>query len=85
MDAEELRVEAEARAGQAEVVLEQARALVAQAPFRERRWALRGLGEPVGPAPGDEQPGGRAVLHHVRTRLRLMSSRAVTVRWTSRC
>jgi len=40
MDAEELRVEAETRAGHARVVLERARALVAQAPFRERRWAL---------------------------------------------
>jgi WD40 repeat protein/DNA-binding SARP family transcriptional activator len=40
MDAEELRVEAETRAGHAQAVLEQARALVAQAPFRERRWAL---------------------------------------------
>ena len=40
MDAEELRVEAEVRAGHAQAVLEQARALVAQAPFRERRWAL---------------------------------------------
>ena len=40
MDAEELRVEAEVRTGHAKAVLEQARALVAQAPFRERRWAL---------------------------------------------
>jgi len=40
MDAEELRVEAETRAGHVEAVLEQARTLVAQAPFRERRWAL---------------------------------------------
>ena len=40
MDAEELRVEAETRAGRARDVLERARALVAQAPFRERRWAL---------------------------------------------
>lgn len=40
MDAEELRVEAEIRAGHARDVLEQARALVAQAPLRERRWAL---------------------------------------------
>ncbi len=45
MDAEELRVEASIRAGHARDVLEQSRALVAQAPFRERRWALlaRGL------------------------------------------
>lgn len=40
MDAEELHVEAETRAGHARDVLERARALVAQAPFRERRWAL---------------------------------------------
>lgn len=40
MDAEELRVEAELRAGHAQAVLEQARVLVARAPFRERRWAL---------------------------------------------
>lgn len=40
MDAEELWVEAETDAGHASAVLERARALVAQAPFRERRWAL---------------------------------------------
>jgi DNA-binding SARP family transcriptional activator/WD40 repeat protein len=40
MDAEELWVEAETGAGHASSVLERARALVAQAPFRERRWAL---------------------------------------------
>jgi WD40 repeat protein/DNA-binding SARP family transcriptional activator len=40
MDAEELRVEAQTRAGRARDVLERARALVAEAPFRERRWAL---------------------------------------------
>ena len=40
MDAEELLVEAETDAGRAREVLERARALVAQAPFRERRWAL---------------------------------------------
>ncbi len=40
MDAEELRVEAEVRSGNAPAVLEQARALVAQTPFREKRWAL---------------------------------------------
>ncbi|WP_377642440.1 BTAD domain-containing putative transcriptional regulator [Oryzobacter terrae] len=43
MDAEELRVEAEVRVGHAPAVLEQARALVARAPFRERRWALLAL------------------------------------------
>jgi len=40
MDAEELWVEAETGAGHAASVLERARVLVAQAPFRERRWAL---------------------------------------------
>lgn len=40
MDAEELYVEAETDAGRARDVLERARVLVAQAPFRERRWAL---------------------------------------------
>lgn len=40
MDAEELRIEAELRTGHAAAVLEQARTLVAQAPYRERRWAL---------------------------------------------
>ena len=40
MDAEELRIEAKVRTGQAAAVLEQARVLIAQAPFRERRWAL---------------------------------------------
>ncbi len=40
MDAEELLVEGESEAGRAPGVLERARALVAQAPFRERRWAL---------------------------------------------
>jgi WD40 repeat protein/DNA-binding SARP family transcriptional activator len=39
-DAEELRVEAETQAGHAQAVLDRARALVAQAPYRERRWAL---------------------------------------------
>ncbi|HEX3222955.1 MAG TPA: BTAD domain-containing putative transcriptional regulator [Nocardioides sp.] len=40
MDAEELLVEAEIDAGRAREILERARALVARAPFRERRWAL---------------------------------------------
>jgi WD40 repeat protein/DNA-binding SARP family transcriptional activator len=40
MDAEELLVEAEIAAGRAREVVERARALVAQAPFREQRWAL---------------------------------------------
>ena len=40
MDAEELRVEADIGAGHAQAVLERVRALVAQAPLRERRWVL---------------------------------------------
>ncbi|CUR54113.1 putative Transcriptional regulator, SARP family [metagenome] len=40
MDAEELRVEAETLAGRQREVLPLARTLVAQAPLRERRWAL---------------------------------------------
>jgi WD40 repeat protein/DNA-binding SARP family transcriptional activator len=40
MDAHELRVEAEIAAGRSRTVLEDARALVKEAPFRERRWAL---------------------------------------------
>jgi DNA-binding SARP family transcriptional activator/WD40 repeat protein len=40
MDTEELLVAAEMGAGRAHAVLERARALVAQAPFRERRWTL---------------------------------------------
>jgi DNA-binding SARP family transcriptional activator/WD40 repeat protein len=40
MDAEELLVEAETAAGRARDVVDRARALVAQAPFREQRWAL---------------------------------------------
>jgi WD40 repeat protein/DNA-binding SARP family transcriptional activator len=40
LDAEEVLVEAEIEAGRAREVLERARALVAHAPFRERRWAL---------------------------------------------
>lgn len=44
MDAEEVRVEAGLRAGHARDVLELSRALAAQAPFRERRWALLAQG-----------------------------------------
>ena len=40
MEAEELLVEAEIAAGHARDVVDRARALVAKAPFRERRWAL---------------------------------------------
>jgi WD40 repeat protein/DNA-binding SARP family transcriptional activator len=40
MDAEEVWVEAEIAAGHPQTVLERARVLVAQASFRERRWAL---------------------------------------------
>ena len=40
MEAEEVWVEAEIAAGHSQVVLERARVLVTEAPFRERRWAL---------------------------------------------
>ncbi len=40
LDAEELLVEADTRAGRARAVLGQARVLTAQEPFRERRWVL---------------------------------------------
>jgi DNA-binding SARP family transcriptional activator/WD40 repeat protein len=40
MDAEEVWVEAEIAAGRSQAVLERGRVLVAEAPFRERRWAL---------------------------------------------
>ena len=40
MDAEELRIAAQVRTGHAAAVLEDARALIAEAPMRERRWAL---------------------------------------------
>jgi WD40 repeat protein/DNA-binding SARP family transcriptional activator len=40
MRAEELRVEAETEAGHGQEVLDRARWLVDQAPYRERRWAL---------------------------------------------
>ncbi len=40
MDAEEVLVQAEIDAGRAREVSERARTLAAQAPFRERRWAL---------------------------------------------
>ena len=40
MDAEELLVEAETHAGRARDLVERGRSLVAEAPFREHRWAL---------------------------------------------
>ncbi len=40
MEAEELRIEAKVRTGQAAAVLEHTRVLIAEAPLRERRWAL---------------------------------------------
>jgi DNA-binding SARP family transcriptional activator/WD40 repeat protein len=40
MDAEEVWVEAAIAAGHSQAVLERARVLVAETPFRERRWAL---------------------------------------------
>ena len=65
MDAEELRVEAQTRAGHARDVLSDARALVAQAPFRERRWALlaRALHQ------AGRQADALAALQHARDML----------------
>jgi WD40 repeat protein len=40
MTAEELRLEAEIRAGRSTALLKDARSMVAEAPLRERRWAL---------------------------------------------
>ncbi len=40
MDAQELRMEAEIAAGRARACLDDARVLVREAPYRERRWAL---------------------------------------------
>ncbi len=65
MDAEELRVEAEIRAGHARDVLELSRAMVAQAPLRERRWAL--LATALHQA--GRQAEALAALQQARTRL----------------
>lgn len=40
MEAEEVLMAAELRAGHAEAVIERGRSMVSQAPFRERRWVL---------------------------------------------
>jgi DNA-binding SARP family transcriptional activator len=65
MEAEELLVEAEIDAGRAQEVLERARALVAQAPSRERRWALvaRALHQ------SGRQPEALGAINRARTRL----------------
>ena len=65
MEAEELLVEAEIDAGRAREVLERARALVAQAPSRERRWALvaRALHQ------SGRQPEALGAINRARTRL----------------
>ncbi|MDX6324969.1 MAG: hypothetical protein QOK15_1323 [Nocardioidaceae bacterium] len=65
MDAEELVVEAETAAGRARDVVEQARVLAAQAPFREQRWALlaRALHQ------AGRQPEALGVVHRARAML----------------
>ena len=52
LDAEELRLDACLRAGQHREVLAEAQARVAEAPLRERRWALLALGPVPGGTPG---------------------------------
>jgi WD40 repeat protein/DNA-binding SARP family transcriptional activator len=65
MEAEELFVQAEIDAGRARDVLERARALVAQAPSRDRRWALvaRALHQ------SGRQPEALGAITRARTRL----------------
>jgi WD40 repeat protein len=65
MDAEELLVEAQIAGGRGREVLERARALVAQAPVRERRWALlaRALHQ------AGRQPEALAAIARARTKL----------------
>ena len=65
MEAEELLVDAEIDAGRAQEVLERARALVAQAPSRERRWALvaRALHQ------SGRQPEALGAINRARARL----------------
>lgn len=64
-DAEELLVEAETRAGRARDMVERARALVAAAPFRERRWGLLA----VALHQAGRQAEALATLRRARTRL----------------
>ena len=65
MDAEELWVEAAIAAGHSQAVLERARVLVAETPFRERRWAL--LATALYHAGRQREALG--ALKHARTRL----------------
>jgi WD40 repeat protein/DNA-binding SARP family transcriptional activator len=52
-DAQELRLDAELRAGRCRKVLADAQALTAEAPLRERRWALLALAQHQAGARGD--------------------------------
>lgn len=63
LDAEELRVEAALRTGRHQEVLAEARALVEQAPVRERRWALLALAQ----YQAGRQSEALRTLHQVRT------------------
>jgi DNA-binding SARP family transcriptional activator/WD40 repeat protein len=65
MDAEEVWVEAAIAAGHSQAVLERARVLVAETPFRERRWAL--LATALYHA--GRQPEALGTLKRARTRL----------------
>jgi DNA-binding SARP family transcriptional activator/WD40 repeat protein len=62
-DAEELRVDASLRAGQAREVLGDAQRLVGEAPLRERRWALLALAQ----YQGGQQAQALRTIRKVRT------------------
>ena len=62
-DAEELRVDAALRSGHCREVLGTAQTLVAQAPLRERRWALLALAQ----YQAGQQAQALRTLHQVRT------------------
>ena len=65
MDAEELLVEAETAAGRARDVVERARALAAQAPFREQRWVLLARALHL----AGRQPEALGVIHRAKAML----------------
>ena len=63
LDAEEIRLDAALRAGQHRQVLAEAQARVAEAPLRERRWALLALAQYQAGRQGD----ALRTLHQART------------------
>ena len=63
LDAEEIRLDAALRAGQHRQVLAEAQARVAEAPLRERRWALLALAQYQAGRQGD----ALRTLHRART------------------